>query len=320
MVLGLNHLKRAISRDKKKEQEGNEESEQPLQQPHNRSAAPERPKRKFGPSADIRFPHAIVKANFVPRQEDELAAQECDLVALLRRVDDNWYQACTMDKTKVGYIPRNYLEVLIDIDAPSNLNLNEYVSAMAREVHFDDSEVLHTPTAPISPTYQNVTDSGKAYTPRTPPTTPVVRRKLEKMREPDDFFFTVLETFNPESEDDIGANVGEVMLWIDDEALLGQPMPEAWIYCMNLVGRTGTFPGNFAQALDSSSKIESLLRRAPHAIATRTIRYAPEGYVRIEKDEAMYIDRLDDQFIYGRTASGDIGKLPLTHCDVVVRP
>ncbi|KAM7540466.1 hypothetical protein Aperf_G00000033890 [Anoplocephala perfoliata] len=299
----LKHLRRAFSR--RKEQEGSEECG-PLQEPHDRSAAPERPER-FGPSADIRFPHAIVKANFVPRQEDELAAQECDLVALLRRVDDNWYQACTMDKTKVGYIPRNYLKVLIDIAAPPDPNLSEGVPERA-------------PTSTLSGSYQNITKLGGEYKPRPPPQTPILGHKPKKLRRPGDYFFTALETFNPESEDDIGAKAGEVMLWIDDEAHLGQPIPEAWISCMNLAGKSGTFPGNFARPLNNPSEIETLLQKAPHAIATKTNYYPTLGYVRIEEGEAMYIDRLEDEFIYGRTASGNIGKLSLANCQVIVPP
>ncbi|KAM7539610.1 hypothetical protein Aperf_G00000033861 [Anoplocephala perfoliata] len=300
----------------KKRDRGSNEHMQVLYRPEDlvsSNVIPPRPPREFEKLDKNRFPHAIVKADFVPQNSDELPAREYDLVVLLRRVDDNWYQACTLDKKNVGYIPRNYLDVLIDVaDLPSELP------------KITEKPLIESPfgreTASISGIYQDIATSVSEYTPRPPPVTPVVDRKVKKLREPDDYFFTVLETFIPESEDDIGGTAGEIMLWIDDRAIPGRPIPEDWIYCMNLGGRRGTFPGNFAKALNSSLEIERLLQSAAHAIATKTIRRAAKGYVRIEEGEAMYIDRLEEQFIYGRTASGHIGKLPLDHCEVIVPP
>ncbi|KAM3186187.1 hypothetical protein ACTXT7_004822, partial [Hymenolepis weldensis] len=93
---------------------------------------------------------------------------------------------------------------------------------------------------------------------------------------------------------------GDIMLCLDENVIPGQPIPSMWIYCANLSGRAGAFPGIFAEILYSPSKIDELLQRAPHAIATKTIHYPPDGYVQIDEGEALYIEKLDGDSVFGR--------------------
>lgn len=81
-------------------------------------------------------------------------------MALLRRVDDNWYQACTLDKTKVGYIPYNYLEVLIDVAAIPKSLLNEEIPEKTfKEALTKDLGHPSPPAAPLSGSYLNIVAS-----------------------------------------------------------------------------------------------------------------------------------------------------------------
>ncbi|XP_074647550.1 uncharacterized protein LOC141903346 [Tubulanus polymorphus] len=59
---------------------------------------------------------AKLKYKFTKQNAMELSAQKGDIVTLLRRVDDNWYEARRDGQT--GIIPATYLEVLRDPDMP----------------------------------------------------------------------------------------------------------------------------------------------------------------------------------------------------------
>ncbi|KAM3176563.1 hypothetical protein ACTXT7_006264, partial [Hymenolepis weldensis] len=149
------------------------------------------PKKKI-----IRFPHAIVIADFVPQQVDELPAKEYDLVALLHRADENWYLACTLDKEKVGYIPRKFLKVQIDTAPvpipslpPQIPNRRRFSNPSINSSCVDEHENVDT----------------KEFVSRPPPRTPRESPRKKKLREYDDIFILVVETFEPDSEHAIGA-------------------------------------------------------------------------------------------------------------------
>lgn len=80
------------------------------------------------------------------------------------------------------------------------------------------------------------------------------------------------------------------MLCLDENVIPGEPIPDIWIYCTNLSGRTGAFPGIFAKILYSSSEIDELLQRAPHAIATKTIHHPLDGYVEIDVSSIIIVN------------------------------
>ncbi|VUZ45824.1 unnamed protein product [Hymenolepis diminuta] len=224
----------------------------------------------------IRFPYAIVIADFVPQKVDELPAKEYDLLALLHQMDENWYLACTLDKQKVGYIPRKYLKVQIDIGPISVPSLSPQLPQRGEfpNKHESAETIGQSTFIPYNPSSE--------FVPRPPPRTPKESPRKKKLREHEDLFFLVAETVEPISEYAIGAKEGDIMLCLDENVIPGLPFPKRWIYCGNLSGRKGAFPGIFAKILCSSSEIDELLQRAPHAIATKTIRRNLDGYVEID--------------------------------------
>ncbi|VDN98137.1 unnamed protein product [Rodentolepis nana] len=141
-----------------------------------------------------------------------------------------------------------------------------------------------------------------------------------KLCEDADLFLLVTKTFRPQSHVDIGARAGDIMLCLDSKVNYGDPIPNKWIYCMNLSGRQGVFPGSGLEILDSRSKINDLLLKAPHAIAKTSISNPADGYVQISLGEALYIEKQVGDSVFGRTASGKVGKLALNDCNVIVPP
>nr|CDS33372.1 expressed protein [Hymenolepis microstoma] len=262
---------------------------------------PERPKTPVDPEARIKFPHAIVIANFYPKHEYELGAKKGSVIGLLERHDDHWYYACTFDMTKAGYIPSDFLRVIIELP-PSTQKVAK--RPCPPKLRFEDCRHFGTQT-------ESVPES----TPESPATV-----ESKKLREDADLFLLVTNTFRPQSDVDIGAKAGDIMLCLDRNVKFGKPVPCEWVYCMNLGGRAGVFPGNWLQILDSPSEIDELLQKAPHAIATTSICHPPDGYVQISLGEAFYIEKLVDDSVFGRTASGQVGKLALDDCDVIVPP
>ncbi|VDD80663.1 unnamed protein product [Mesocestoides corti] len=199
-------------------------------------------------------------------------------------MDENWYYACSLDRKKVGLIPRNFIDIRVDVVNSSNF---KYSSA--------------NPEIPSRPAETEI------------PQTQTVEKAL-KLREPSDVFCKVLQEFESQTDEDLSAKLDEIILWVDEEAEKGRLIPEDWIKCMNLAGKVGTFPGNLVVALTSDAEIDEALTRSPHAIALKEFTSNEDDLVPVNFGEAVFIDKVADGFIFGRTASGHIGKIPLEIC------
>lgn len=203
--------------------------------------------------------------------------------------------------TKAGYIPCNFLRVIIELP-PSTSDVSK--RKRPQKLRFEDFRHFGTQTKSVSRQTSEISET--------------VENK--KLREDGDLFLLVTKTFIPQSHVDIGARVGDIMLCLDSNVNFGEPIPSDWIYCMNLCGRQGVFPGNRLKILDSSLEIDDLLQKAPHAIATTSICHPADGYVQISLGEALYIEKQVGDSVFGRTASGKVGKLALDDCDIIVPP
>jgi endophilin-A len=51
--------------------------------------------------------------DFDPENDGELGFKEADIITLLTRVDDNWFEG--QIHGQVGYFPVNYVKVVVDL-------------------------------------------------------------------------------------------------------------------------------------------------------------------------------------------------------------
>ncbi|VDN12214.1 unnamed protein product [Dibothriocephalus latus] len=205
-------------------------------------------------------------------------------MVLLKRVDENWYYACTLDQTRIGFIPANFLDVRIDLS--------------------EQKEVAPSVTAPrvIQPSmeespYKKITDIS-----------PI----------PDGALLLVNQEFIGENSGDLSASVQDVLLWLEPGAKRGDAPPEEWIKCSKLNGISGDFPGNVVQPLSDEGTILMYLRGIPQAEATRDYEGVPGQCIPLKKGEVLYLSKEDASFCYGRSASGKEGKVPKDVCRVTV--
>uniref|UniRef100_A0A0X3PNC3 Sorbin and SH3 domain-containing protein 2 n=1 Tax=Schistocephalus solidus TaxID=70667 RepID=A0A0X3PNC3_SCHSO len=211
------------------------------------------------------------------------------MLVLLKRVDPNWYYACTPDQERTGFIPVNFLDVRIDV--PTRLNTTEPVVPPS---------FSNPPPATImqEDPYKKVIDSCIYDIPKARPPTPT----------------------NTRNEDEVSTSSqsNEVIQWVEPGAKRGETPPEDWINCAKLNGVRGEFPGNLVRPLSDDKEIKTYLKNIPQAEAIKDYEGVPGQCIALEKGEVIYLSGEDATFCYGRSASGKQGKVPKTVCKVTV--
>lgn len=272
---------------------------------------PERPKEAF-----IKYPHAIVKYQFQAQLPDEITAAKHEMLVLLKRVDPNWYYACTPDQERVGFIPVNFLDVRIDV--PTRLNTTEPVVPPS---------FSNPPPATImqEDPYKKVIDSCIYDIPKARPPTPTNIRNEDEVSTssqvspiPGGALLLVVQEFTGENSGDLSALSNEVIQWVEPGAKRGETPPEDWINCAKLNGVRGEFPGNLVRPLSDDKEIKTYLKNIPQAEAIKDYEGVPGQCIALEKGEVIYLSGEDATFCYGRSASGKQGKVPKTVCKVTV--
>ncbi|VDM04370.1 unnamed protein product [Schistocephalus solidus] len=210
------------------------------------------------------------------------------MLVLLKRVDQNWYCACTPDQERVGFIPVNFLDVRIDV--PTRLNTTEPV---------------------VPPSFSN-----------PPPATIMQEDPYKKVIDvspiPGGALLLVVQEFTGENSGDLSALSNEVIQWVEPGAKRGETPPEDWINCAKLNGVRGEFPGNLVRPLSDDKEIKTYLKNIPQAEAIKDYEGVPGQCIALEKGEVIYLSGEDATFCYGRSASGKQGKVPKTVCKVTV--
>ncbi|BHF59272.1 hypothetical protein SprV_0100222900 [Sparganum proliferum] len=269
--------------------------------------------------AFMTYPHAIVKFDFKAEQPDELNAKRHELLVLLKRVDENWYYACTSDQRRVGFIPANFIDVRIDV--PRELNAWSGGVSTSHE---------NSPTPQMSENpYKRAIDScaydvpkPRAATPRTTQDSPNGKKVSTSSLVspiPEGALLLVVQDFSGENPGDLSASSNEIIRWLEPGAQRGQTPPEDWIKCAKLNGISGDFPGNLVRPPSDDNEILTCLKNIAQAEAIRDYEGLPGQCIPLKKGEVLYLSEEDANFYRGQSASGKQGKVPKDVCKVTVQ-
>ncbi|RWS09395.1 uncharacterized protein B4U79_04172 [Dinothrombium tinctorium] len=174
---------------------------------------------------------AKAKYDFDAKTPVEISLKKSEMVKLLRKVDDNWYEGIN-SKGEIGIFPCSYVETL---KPPLYLQLNNNYSYRPTSPPLQQySRSLSPPVCPPSPS--RPMNGTTVYKEQLPASSSSSSGKQQKL-------YRVLYPYKPQQADELELLAGDILtvtMQCDDGWYLGHS---------TLTGQYGTFPGNYVELL-----------------------------------------------------------------------